>query len=904
MASPRIASSIAQVSRESVRVEKLRGSVQTVFPIHACIPPTANNSETQDYGTVGSDGPIEGAAKVFQITLRDLSVPGSTRNSNSNSLHHRINAYFYDKWADRHHAGIGPGDEIEVSGPAARLVHPDPSAFASGDHPFCLVFHTADDDALLALGAVAADHLRASGQGVGSGVGAGAGVEEDIVSCRVVRKAEMPRPSGGAAAAGRGGRGGRGGSKSGGRSGKASYVYTNLDSLQVQEEKTNVYGVVCSFTHRHQSRGRDMTNSVGLLDETCPDSDSAVPCNFFHPSAKGLPAPVMVGDIVRLHRAKVQEYRGRPQLLAAGGTAWLVIRKKQTVREAFQKVPIGMATPAAASSGGKGGGGKSPHMWLKPSSEVKVWIKDVFRRPQAGPAVTEAEVDLVCCLTSKHEKPGGGAGSMADVYVADGTGFAASMPVNVWNDRREAALLKGMRAALRKPGWSPGDPRPLPVPAQLKVEVVENKKEWEALALSPGMWVRLRRLTITKNRETGNMSAKMKDKGSCVNPLHPSMAEVQHIATSYATHCASASGGSKSPVPSAEPAATAAAAAAAAAPPPPPQAAPAPAPASVAAAAATSAHQPAVSLGVVPAVSNGGGRETGASGTGVSSALPVRSPPGAAGRESTPPPSASTAPLPSTTRPPAGAAQRNGSVPPAQPGAPRSGRGGGCVGGQGADPAANGGGGEGGDDVRASSRGVANGGGGAGVGGGEAARGTKRPLPGSEGSGAGAAANRESAAAGGGPVSNLGVVRSTTAPHVFDTRARIVSHWPPMVKDFVRKGPRWSDGPSYLFTLRLEDDFGVVDAVAAGPEAARLLPGCPSPAEFLANADARARVERVLAGLVSAGAEGAGGGLVDLRLRSYLAPLVRVGQRGSECKRYSIIAPSCLDGGRRAQGEG
>lgn len=35
---------------------------------------------------------------------------------------------------------------------------------------------------------------------------------------------------------------------------------------------------------------------------------------------------------------------------------------------------------------------KSAHLWLKPSSEVKVWVKDVFRRPQTGPAVSEAEV--------------------------------------------------------------------------------------------------------------------------------------------------------------------------------------------------------------------------------------------------------------------------------------------------------------------------------------------------------------------------------------------------------------------------------------------------------------------------------------------------------------------------------
>lgn len=69
--SPTTAHSIAQVSRESVRVEGLRGVVQTVFPIHACMPPTAN-SETQDYGTVGSDGPVEGATKVYSTAACGL----------------------------------------------------------------------------------------------------------------------------------------------------------------------------------------------------------------------------------------------------------------------------------------------------------------------------------------------------------------------------------------------------------------------------------------------------------------------------------------------------------------------------------------------------------------------------------------------------------------------------------------------------------------------------------------------------------------------------------------------------------------------------------------------------------------------------------------------------------------
>ena len=113
-----------------------------------------------------------------------------------------------------------------MSGPAARLVHPDPSASDNGDHPFCLVFHTANDEALLALGAVAANHL-----GVGGGGGGGAGVEDGIVSCEVVRKAELPGSRAGAAAAGRGravgARSGRSGTKSGGRGN--CYVRCPLD---------------------------------------------------------------------------------------------------------------------------------------------------------------------------------------------------------------------------------------------------------------------------------------------------------------------------------------------------------------------------------------------------------------------------------------------------------------------------------------------------------------------------------------------------------------------------------------------------------------------------------------------------------------------------------------------------
>ena len=109
------------------------------------------------------------------------------------------------------------------------------------------------------------------------------------------------------------------------------------------------------------------------------------------------------------------------------------------------------------------------------------------------------------------------------------------------------------------------------------------------------------------------------------------------------------------------------------------------------------------------------------------------------------------------------------------------------------------------------------------------------------------------------------------------------------VEDFVRQGPGPGDGPRFLFMLRLEDDDGVVDAVAAGSDASHLLPGSPSPEQFHRSEEVRGRVQRALERL-----ESEGSGVWGLRLRSYLTPMDG-GQ--AYCKRYSIVAPSSLEEG-------
>lgn len=114
---------------------------------------------------------------------------------------------------------------------------------------------------------------------------------------------------------------------------------------------------------------------------------------------------------------------------------------------------------------------------------------------------------------------------------------------------------------------------------------------------------------------------------------------------------------------------------------------------------------------------------------------------------------------------------------------------------------------------------------------------------------------------------------------------------PRKVEEFLRPGPKRGDEDCFLFALCLEDAYGSIDAVASGPDAQRLLPGNPSPEEFLSNEGSRRRVEELLAGL-----EGENGGIVTLRVRSYVVEHRHERVRGSNrnIKGYSIVSPSSL----------
>ncbi len=55
--------------------------------------------------------------------------------------------------------------------------------------------------------------------------------------------------------------------------------------------------------------------SLSIVDESLPDPCKALSCNLFHLDISGLPTPLGVGVVIRLHRVKVQQHDSRPQLV-------------------------------------------------------------------------------------------------------------------------------------------------------------------------------------------------------------------------------------------------------------------------------------------------------------------------------------------------------------------------------------------------------------------------------------------------------------------------------------------------------------------------------------------------------------------------------------------------------------
>ncbi|KAG6958374.1 hypothetical protein JG687_00009423 [Phytophthora cactorum] len=98
---------------------------------------------------------------------------------------------------------------------------------------------------------------------------------------------------------------------------------------RVQYGYADIYGVIINVTLPKKTSGRDFCMTVSVTDESCPTRAAAIQINIFYPSIAKMPKIKYVGDIIRFHKVKIQQYQDRIQGLSFRhrATRHLVLRE-------------------------------------------------------------------------------------------------------------------------------------------------------------------------------------------------------------------------------------------------------------------------------------------------------------------------------------------------------------------------------------------------------------------------------------------------------------------------------------------------------------------------------------------------------------------------------------------------
>ncbi|XP_034390276.1 protection of telomeres protein 1 isoform X2 [Cyclopterus lumpus] len=92
------------------------------------------------------------------------------------------------------------------------------------------------------------------------------------------------------------------------------YTYSGLDALKAGSV-VNAYGVVVFFKQPFKSRGTDLCSTLKITDQ----SNQRIACSVFGEKLENHPKVFQVGDIVRLHRFKVQFFNSSMTLVNTFG---------------------------------------------------------------------------------------------------------------------------------------------------------------------------------------------------------------------------------------------------------------------------------------------------------------------------------------------------------------------------------------------------------------------------------------------------------------------------------------------------------------------------------------------------------------------------------------------------------
>eukprot|EP00731_Ephydatia_muelleri_P035145 Em0099g17a len=94
---------------------------------------------------------------------------------------------------------------------------------------------------------------------------------------------------------------------------KGGYKYSKIAQLKSGDDKINVFGVVKFFKPIAQTKGTDFCSVLTIVDESSPVS--GLKCVIFNRSQDKLPHIRSVGDVICLHRLKIQTFKDELQAM-------------------------------------------------------------------------------------------------------------------------------------------------------------------------------------------------------------------------------------------------------------------------------------------------------------------------------------------------------------------------------------------------------------------------------------------------------------------------------------------------------------------------------------------------------------------------------------------------------------
>lgn len=106
---------------------------------------------------------------------------------------------------------------------------------------------------------------------------------------------------------------------SGSREHDKAYKYTKIAQLKSGDDRMNVFGVVKFFKPILQTKGTDFYTVLTIVDESCPTT--GLKCVIFNRSRDKLPHVRSIGDIICLHRLKIQTYKEDLQAMGRNYTS-------------------------------------------------------------------------------------------------------------------------------------------------------------------------------------------------------------------------------------------------------------------------------------------------------------------------------------------------------------------------------------------------------------------------------------------------------------------------------------------------------------------------------------------------------------------------------------------------------